>query len=397
MLFDINELKRNDIIELQSKVEQDEITERIGTAFDIVFDGTSTVTIKIPKFPKEFGIGLIVGSSGSGKSTLLKQFGEVEDIQWDENKCVASHFDSFDEACKKFGAVGFGTISAWLRPYHALSTGEKFRVDMARSLHNNAVVDEFTSVVNRECAISCSNSMNKYIRNNNLKNIVFASCHDDIIEYLRPDWVYNTDKKELSFGRCVRQRPTIVLEVHQCTEQVWFMFAKYHYLSADINPAADCYIVSYNNLPIAFCAVLSMAGKFSNTDKRHCVTEHRLVVLPDYMGMGIGKRLSEYVAELYVSQGYRYFAKTASPMLGEYRQKSKKWRATSTNLKKVKKLSDVTDAEVRKMMRPDSRNRSYESCVLSLTRLCYSHEYIGDENTVIGEQTYNTNKKFRLF
>ena len=72
---------------------------------------------------------------------------------------------------------------------------------MSRSLHDNAVIDEFTSVVNRECAISCSTSISKYIRNNDLKNIVFASCHDDIIEYLQPDWIYDTDKQELSGGK----------------------------------------------------------------------------------------------------------------------------------------------------------------------------------------------------
>ena len=72
MLFDVEDLKRKDVIELKSSVEQDEITDRISTAFDIVFDGSANVSIKVPKFPKDFGIGLIVGSSGSGKSTLLK-------------------------------------------------------------------------------------------------------------------------------------------------------------------------------------------------------------------------------------------------------------------------------------------------------------------------------------
>lgn len=57
---------------LESKVETDETTERIGQIFDYEFDGISREEIIVPDFPKDFQIGLIVGSSGSGKSTILK-------------------------------------------------------------------------------------------------------------------------------------------------------------------------------------------------------------------------------------------------------------------------------------------------------------------------------------
>lgn len=390
--------KNKNVITLQSHINQNEITDRIANSFDFDFSGDITTEINVPDFPKEFNIGLIVGSSGSGKSTLLKLFGEDTANVWKKDECVANHFNDFDDACEKLGAVGFNSIITWLKPYQVLSTGEKFRCDVARKLQSNSVIDEFTSVVNRECAISCSVSIAKYIRRHDLKNIVFASCHDDIIEYLQPDWVYNTDKKELSVGRGVRQRPKIVLEVNQCSEQIWYMFKPYHYLSADLNPSADCYLVSYNMLPVAFGAVLTMPGRFSKTDTRHCVSEHRTVVLPDYQGIGIGKQLSEYMAELYLSQGYRYFSKTANPIIGEYRQRSDLWRATTHNLKKVKSIENITEEEIQRMIRPTGRNSSRESCIQTLTRICYSHEYIGNEDTVIGEATYNKPKDvYNLF
>lgn len=71
---------------------------------------------------------------------------------------------------------------------------------MARKLKDNAVIDEFTSVVNRETAKSCSVALSKHIKKRGLKNIVLATCHDDILEWLDPDWVYNTDTKEISRG-----------------------------------------------------------------------------------------------------------------------------------------------------------------------------------------------------
>ena len=397
-LFDTtSKSNKSNYIELNAHVDQDDITDRVANAFDFEFTGNITTKIEIPDFPKEFNLGLIVGSSGSGKSTLLKLFGDHSENIWESDKCVASHFANFDDACEKLGAVGFNSIVTWLKPYQVLSTGEKFRCDVARRLKSNSVIDEFTSVVNRECALSCSVSISKYIRNHGLKNVVFASCHDDIIEYLQPDWVYDTDKHSLSVGRSAWQRPQIILEVNQCDKQIWSMFAQYHYLSAELNSAADCYLVTYNMLPIGFGAVLTMPGRFGKNDKRICVSEHRLVILPDYRGLSIGRKFSEYLGELYISNGYRYFGKTANPILGEYRQRSKLWRATSSNLKKVKKSEEITEEMIEKMIRPKSRNATRDSVIQSLTRLCYSHEYIGNENTVIGEHTLHKNLAHKLF
>ena len=156
---------------------------------------------------------MIVGSSGSGKTTILHEaFGTEEKIAWDNEKSIASHFKDINDASNRLGAVGLNSIPSWLKPYRVLSNGEKFRADMARRLKNNAVIDEFTSVVNREVAVSCSMSIEKYIRRNNLHNIVFCSCHLDIIEYLKPDWVYNTDTHEFYNGRYL-QRPEIEIKV----------------------------------------------------------------------------------------------------------------------------------------------------------------------------------------
>ena len=71
------------------------------------------------------------------------------------------------------------------------------RVDLARNILSDKeliVFDEFTSVVNREVAKTTSLAINKFINKNN-KKFIAISCHDDIIEWLQPDWIYNTDEK----------------------------------------------------------------------------------------------------------------------------------------------------------------------------------------------------------
>ncbi len=74
------------------------------------------------------------------------------------------------------------------------------------------------------------------------------------------------------------------------------MFRQYHYLSGSLPPTARCYTAAYQEMPIAFIAVVHMRMKV----RYYRVS--RLVVLPDYQGIGIGKRVLNFVAELYTSQ-----------------------------------------------------------------------------------------------
>ena len=239
---------------------------------------------------------------------------------------------------------------------------------MARRLKDNAVIDEFTSVVNREVAISCSSSIAKYIRSNGLKNIVFASCHDDIIPYLSPNWIYNTDTKSFYTGRYLC-RPTVNIKIVPCRRETWDLFRKYHYLSGELNSAANCYCAVMNNTMVGFIAVLS----FPNGNYDHCFREHRLVVHPDYQGIGIGNKISETVASAYRKVGCRYFSKTSNPRIGEHREKSPLWRATTHN--KKSREDYLRNAAKRDKNKYDIKSDKKQ---FHAQRVCYAHEYVGD-------------------
>lgn len=187
---------------LISSVSRDEFIAASEKAFDCAFDGTSKFyPWKLPaKLPKKFKLGVIVGSSGSGKSTLLKQFGVEEQPQWDSSKSIISHFDSPDDGINKLSSVGFNTIPSWYKPYDVLSNGEKFRADLARKIKSNAVIDEYTSVVDRTVAKAASVALSRYIKNNDIENVVLSTCHRDIVDWLEPDWVIDTDTGEFLDG-----------------------------------------------------------------------------------------------------------------------------------------------------------------------------------------------------
>jgi len=88
------------------------------------------------------------------------------------------------------------------------------------------------------------------------------------------------------------------------------MFRQYHYLNGNLGAGVRCYVARYHEKPVAFIAVahVRMRGHFFRVS--------RLVVLPDYQGIGIGKRLLNFVAELYTSQlNLPFYLVTSNPQL----------------------------------------------------------------------------------
>ncbi len=70
---------------------------------------------------------------------------------------------------------------------------------------------------------------------------------------------------------------------------------------------------------------------------------HRLCILPDFQGMGIGPKLSDAIAQIHINQNHRFFSRTAHPRLIYYRENSNLWKPTS----KHKKLrNDVKNEKV---------------------------------------------------
>lgn len=189
-----------DHITLETQINIDKHVEYVERAFDLKVD--ETMRTKIPlhhRLREDFdNIGLIIGASGSGKSSILKTFGTEQHHKFDKEKTLISNFDFMkpEEAAQLLTAVGLSSVPAWVRQFRLLSNGEQYRANLAMSLakHDSTkneilVIDEYTSVVDRDTAKSMSNALQKYIRRKNIK-VVFAACHYDIVDWLQPDWTY---------------------------------------------------------------------------------------------------------------------------------------------------------------------------------------------------------------
>lgn len=347
-------------------VQRDEFTELAANAFDYDFTGrTEFETWAMPDVPDNFGVGVIVGDSGTGKSLLLKDFGEPKEVRWDKKKAIISHFETPEDAMNKMMSVGLNSIPTWMKPYQVLSMGERYRAHLARTIESGAVYDEFTSVIDRDTAKSLSVSLRRHIDKEGLEKVVVATCHEDVIEWLSPDWVFNCNTGEMSVGRSLRT--PIELSIFRADISSWGQFAQHHYLSHRINPASKCYVATWDSKLVGFSSVLPFPSAIKNAWR-----EHRTVILPKFQGMGIGVRLSDAIGELQLARGKRFFSRTAHPRMGQYREASDKWRATSKN--------KVFRTDNRGTIRESMRFKKGETVPITerdKRRVCFSHEYIG--------------------
>ena len=285
-------------LKLSVDVSQSTRVAQIEGLFDVAASEKATTVIhydKIPTLDEDWQIGLIVGPSGTGKTSVARAEWEqyfYQGHQWPEKASVMDGFPEemrVKEITALMTAVGFSSPPSWLKPYHVLSNGEKFRCDLARGLASvNAdrplvVFDEFTSVVDRNVAKVASFAVSKAVRGGKVKGrFVAVSCHYDIAEWLEPDWVLDMSTGELSRRRL--RRPEIRLEIFKTTSAAWPMFKKHHYLSGNASSCAHFYIGMVNGEPATICVIINNYGKGR---KKGDWRISRIVVLPDYQGIGL--------------------------------------------------------------------------------------------------------------
>lgn len=347
-------------MQLTCSVDLDPTTTAACRPFDFTFTGESV--FEVPAFlpPDDFALGLVVGPSGSGKSTILREhFGESESLVWDPSKSIVSQIGtSPEDAIERLSSVGLSSVPTWCRPRQVLSTGEGFRADLARSVRDGVVIDEFTSTVDRNVGKAASVGLRRLVDRRGFRRVVVASCHYDIVEWLQPDWVFDTSTGFLPRG-CLRPRPEIELEIEPCGREVWSVFAPHHYMTGKLAGFCRCWLAWWGDNLVGFASVIP----FPHPQVANARREHRTVVLPDFQGLGIGVRLSDEIARHHVEDlGYRYYSRTAHPRMGAYRERSPNWKPTDSNKKPSR--------------RGDKNLGSLASWKPDLSRVCFSHEWV---------------------
>ena len=304
---------------------------KIKSMFDVDFDIIKKeFDVNIPIENVKWNIGLIVGASGSGKSTIAKKvfadFKLFNGFEWAANSIV----DDFDskltpkQIVESLSSVGFSSPPDWLKPFNVLSNGQKMRAELARLIlesNQPVIYDEFTSVVDRQVAKIGSSAIQKFVRKNN-RQFIAVSCHYDIEEWLEPDWVY--DVNEFKFYRRLLRRPEIAVGIRKAQQSEWNLFKEFHYLSSEHNNASHKYLAEIDGVSAAWCSVLHFPHPHVKNMKRI----HRIVVRPDYQGIGLGTKFMSEIAKMYAKDNYRISLVTSSPAFIHGLIKNNQWVMT---------------------------------------------------------------------
>lgn len=256
----------------------------------------------------EFHVGVIQGPSGSGKSTTLAKFQPAMRTvhTWSPNKPLMDQLGKTPkEAEAMLFAVALNNIPDWMQPFDRLSTGQKYRADLALTLSKRKpkqflVLDEFGSTLDENSAQAISHRLQKFARRENL-SVVLATNRRSLFPFLRPDWVLDTQACTYTvqpFRNWPRPKLRLVFTYVDGEERrkLWEVFRRYHYLDHELVGHAKVFRVTCNG---QLCAFQASKRHFNPANIVHA---HRTVVLPQFQGLGIGtvihNTIGAYVASL---------------------------------------------------------------------------------------------------
>lgn len=277
-----------------------------------------------------WNVGLVVGPSGSGKTSVMRHlWGEPRALKWGGAGVVDDFTKSLkvEQISQVCQAVGFNTIPAWMRPYAVLSNGEKFRVELARRLLEDGdlvIMDEFTSVIDRQVAQIGSHAVQKYIRRRGCK-FVAVTCHYDVIDWLQPDWVLDMATRQFT-RRALQPRPRIDVVVGRIPPSAWAVFAPYHYLTAEMHRGAQCYALWARGQLASFAGLIPIPVSSGAAAGTAIWRVSRLVTLPDWQGLGLAMVLVDALGAEHLAADRRLRTYPAHPALVRSFEHSDNWK-----------------------------------------------------------------------
>lgn len=136
------------------------------------------------------------------------------------------------------------------------------------------------------------------------------------------------------------KRPNIELNVSRVESSIWrnLEFDKHHYLTNELNKSAKCLLFTWEQNPVAFVALLNTPRK----GLPHDISISRMVILPQFQGLGISSQIMNFCGGIVKNQGedYRLLIKTIHEKVGKFLENSNNWKATLCNGKYRKGLEN---------------------------------------------------------
>jgi ABC-type lipoprotein export system ATPase subunit len=265
------------------------------------------------------GIILITGASGVGKSLLLKDisrhFSATRKIpnHIDKEKSIAEiiSYEDAGEVIRYLSKFGLGEPRILISPFSHLSDGQKERFLIASALLQGIgplILDEFTTRLDRRTAQIVAINLGKILRSNK-QSAFIASCHDDIVDFLKPDIhiELRSNGKHRVFNNQIKSTnilKSLEIEIKKGTINDYKKLSRYHYENDNPNdidmlaPLVDHVVTAYSKgelVGVNLCIrpwpkAFEVFSEFSEINK-YILQSFRVIVHPQYRGIGLTKAL----------------------------------------------------------------------------------------------------------
>lgn len=311
-----------------------QIVDRFG--LEPVEAGTFRVRAELPDADRPWRIGAVVGPSGAGKSLLVREeFGPPIDLEGllRQGGTLAERFGDapFQTMVDALFAVGLRTPRQWLTPLESLSCGERFRAGAAlafraankdRESQEVIVLDEFARSLDDDTGRFAVAGLARAVRAESFRRrLVAVGCPKAFLPWLEADWVLELPSGRLHWGRL--PRPRLELEIVEAGPEQWPRFAPHHYLNHRLPAAAICRLGLLDGAPAAFAAVSAAAGRIGVR------RISRLVVAPEFQGIGVGSKMLDACAAEQAAAGRRVRIVASHPAVARHLERSPRWRIDS--------------------------------------------------------------------
>ena len=101
---------------------------------------------------------------------------------------------------------------------------------------------------------------------------------------------------------------------------MWTIFRKYHYLNTSLNNSSKCFLLIVNEKIAGFMAIIHFPHPIKSYKK-----VHRLVILPDYQGIGLGTLFLNEIGKILNTD---FAITTSQPVLINSLKNNKNWVCT---------------------------------------------------------------------
>jgi len=150
------------------------------------------------------------------------------------------------------------------------------------------------------------------------------------------------------------KKPKYKIVVKEAEKYLWPQFHDHHYMTAnesiiDSLPRSSKFFTFYwvrDNKEV----LIGCLGVLNQISKKPARRITRLVVLPEFQGLGFSKIMLENISEMYLKENITMYITTFHPGLGDYFNKNSCWAESNNNMKEFK-TNSIEDNPLKNSLR----------------------------------------------